>query len=312
MTTVEAPERALPAVSVVICSHTAARQQLLLDALDSLRRQSQPPREVIVIVDHDRRLLDWVRARAPDVLAIENEESPGLAGARNSGARAAGGEIVAFLDDDAVADPSWVERLATAYRDQGIEAVGGAVLPVWEERPAWFPEEFGWVVGCGYRGLPLRRSRVRNLIGCNMSFRRSVFERVGGFAERLGRIGDRPLGCEETELCIRVGQNGSGDPVLYEPAAAVHHHVPRNRTTLRYFLSRCYCEGISKSEVARRTGRDSGLASERAYALRTLPAGVWRELKAARFARAAAIVAGLLATAIGFVAGNVRGRVVPA
>jgi GT2 family glycosyltransferase len=308
LTVVEAPTRALPAVSVVICAHTAERQQQLLAALDSLAEQTEPPNEVIVVVDHDRRLLEWVRAQAPDVLAIENEERQGLAGARNSGVRAAGGEVVAFLDDDAVADPNWVERIASSYEDERILGVGGAVLPVWEERPAWFPEEFGWVVGCGYRGLPLRRSPVRNLIGCNMSFRRDVFERVGGFVEELGRIADRPLGCEETEFCIRVGRDGTADPVIYEPSATVHHAVPRTRTTFSYFLARCFCEGISKSEVARRTGRDRGLASERSYALKTLPSGFWRELRTFHPARAAAIVAGLCATVVGFVVGNVRGR----
>jgi glucosyl-dolichyl phosphate glucuronosyltransferase len=311
LTVTETPARALPGVSVVVCAHTTDRREQLLAALDSLREQSQPPHEVIVVVDHERELLDWIRRRAPDATVIENEEGAGLAGARNSGVRAARGAVVAFLDDDAVADPRWVERLATAYRDD-ILAVGGAVTPIWQRRPSWFPEEFEWVVGCGYRGLPSQRSPVRNLIGCNMSFRREVFERVGRFTDGLGRIANRPFGCEETEFCIRLSQNGLAEPVLYEPAAVVHHHVPRARTTLRYFLWRCYCEGISKAEVARRTGRDRGLSSERTYTLRTLPSGVWRDLSRGRLARAAAIVLGLLVTAAGFVAGNVRRRTVSA
>jgi GT2 family glycosyltransferase len=297
-----------PSVSVVICAHSSERRQQLLAALSSLEEQSLPPHEVVVVVDHNPELLEWVRTRRPEVRAIENEDGRGLAGARNSGVRTADGEIVAFLDDDAAADPAWIERLAEPYRDEDIFAVGGSVLPVWEERPSWFPEEFGWVVGCGYRGLPMARAPVRNLIGCNMSFRRSVFDRVGGFAEPLGRIGNRPVGCEETELCIRVDRDGAGDAVLYEPSASVHHLVPRSRTTLRYFLSRCYFEGISKAEVARRAGRDRGLASERAYTLRTLPSGVWRELRAVRPLRALTIALGLCVTAVGFLAGNLRGR----
>ena len=307
MPPVEAPFTQ-PAVSVVVCSHTPDRRGELLDAIKSLRQQSQPPHEVIVVVDHDPDLLDWVREGAPDVLAIENREEQGLAGARNSGVRAGQGEVVAFLDDDAVAAPSWIERLSAAYRDPRILGAGGAVLPVWEERPSWFPEEFEWVVGCSYRGLPLRRSPVRNLIGCNMSFRRDVFDRLGGFAEKLGRVAGRPLGCEETEFCIRVGRQGPGDPVLYDPAAAVHHRVPRDRTTWRYFLWRCYCEGLSKAEVARLTGRERALASERAYTLQTLPSGLWRELKAARVSRAAAIVAGFCATVAGFLIGAALSR----
>jgi glucosyl-dolichyl phosphate glucuronosyltransferase len=308
MTVTERAAGSPPEVSVVICAHTAERQDLLLEAVSSLRGQSRPPHEVIIVVDHEPALRDWVRDRAPEVLAIDNGEGRGLSGARNSGVRAADGEVVAFLDDDAIAEPTWVERLSEAYRDQGILGVGGAVLPIWEERPSWFPDEFGWVVGCGYRGLPLRRAPVRNLIGCNMSFRRDVFDRVGGFSEGLGRIADRPLGCEETEFCIRVGGGQRGEPVLYEPSAAVQHHVPRARTTWAYFVRRCFYEGISKAEVARSAGGERGLASEREYTLRTLPSGVWRELRRARVLRAAAIVAGFCATVAGFIVGNAKGR----
>jgi GT2 family glycosyltransferase len=307
-TATEAAIGSPPTVSVVVCAYTHARGGELLEALESLRDQSRSAHEVIVVVDRNPDLLDWVRARAPGVLAIENGGQPGLAGARNSGVRVARGDIVAFLDDDAVAAPSWIERLSAAYRDPRVVGAGGAVLPAWERRPAWFPEEFGWVVGCSYRGLPLAGAPVRNLIGCNMSFRREVFEELGGFSERLGRIAGRPLGCEETELCIRIGRYAPGRSVLYDPAATVRHRVPRDRTTWKYFLSRCYWEGVSKAEVARLAGRERGLASERAYALRTLPSGLWSELKAARPARVMAIIAGFSATAVGFLVGAARAR----
>jgi hypothetical protein len=147
---------------------------------------------------------------------------------------------------------------------------------------------------------------VRNFIGCNMSFRRAVLERVGGFTPGLGRIGARPYGCEETELCIRVGRHEPAGVLLYDPALRVHHRVPPERATWRYFLARCRAEGVSKAEVARLSGRESGLASERSYARRTLPAGVWAELRSARPSRAAAIVIGLGATVAGFLAGQVE------
>jgi O-antigen biosynthesis protein len=157
---------------------------------------------------------------------------------------------------------------------------------------------------------------VRNLIGCNMSFRRGVFGEVGGFASRLGRLGSLPLGCEETELCIRIGQHAPDLDLVYDPELTVRHHVPRTRATWRYFLSRCHAEGISKAEVTRLAGRDSGLATERSYAARTLPAGVWSGVvatctgrDASGLARAGAIVAGLGATTAGYVRGVVARRV---
>lgn len=298
-----------PTVSVVICAHTPARGEQLLEALQSLRHQSRAAHEVIVVVDHNPELLLWVRDRAPDVTAIENHERSGLSGARNSGVRAASGEVVAFLDDDAAAGPRWIELLSSAYREPAVAGAGGAVLPAWASRPSWFPEEFGWVVGCSYRGLPERRAPVRNLIGCNMSFRRQVFAQVGGFEEQLGRVAGRPLGCEETEFCIRVGrENGGGHTVLYDPEAAVRHRVPRERTTWRYFMSRCYHEGISKAQVARLAGSERGLASERTYTFQTLPSGAWAQLKAANLPRVGAILAGFSATAAGFIVGAVAAR----
>ena len=293
-----------PDVSVVICAYTEARGTALLEALASLRAQSRAPLEVIVVVDHNPQLRDWLSRRASGARVIESREQSGLAGARNTGLRAASGEVVAFLDDDAAAAPDWIERLAQAYRDPRVAGVGGTVVPVWErECPPWLPEEFHWVVGCSYRGLPVQRSPVRNFIGCNMSFRREILEQVGGFTSRLGRVGARPLGCEETELCIRIGSQAPDRVLLHDPAVRVHHLVPAERVTWRYFLARCHSEGMSKAEVVRLAGRGQGLASERGYAGRTLPAGIWAAVRAARPSRALAIVVGLVATAAGFAVG---------
>ena len=130
-------------------------------------------------------------------------------------------------------------------------------------------EEFDWVVGCSYRGLPTGCAPVRNLIGANMSFRRSVLAEVGGFRSELGRIGTRPLGCEETELCLRIGRRFPDRVILHEPRARVLHQVPADRASWRYFTARCYSEGLSKATVARLAGA-RGLSSERSYTLRVL------------------------------------------
>jgi len=303
-------ERAAATVSVVVCAYTSERDRALLEAVESLRRQTLEPSEVIVVVDHNPGLLDWVRGHVGGVTAVANEEGPGLAGARNTGARVAQGEVIAFLDDDAVAAPDWIARLSSAYRDPAVVGAGGAVLPLFDgSRPRWMPEEFDWVVGCSYRGLPAERSQVRNLIGCNMSFRRRALQSSTGFERRLGRVGADCLGCEETELCIRLVHESPGSLIVYDPAARVRHRVPRERATLGYFLSRCHAEGLSKAEVVRRCGRSGGLASERTYARRTLPAGVRQGVAAtlrgdgSGLARAGAIAMGLTATAAGYAKG---------
>jgi hypothetical protein len=147
-----------------------------------------------------------------------------------------------------------------------------------------------------------------------MAFRRSVFERVGGFRPEIGRLGTRPVGCEETELCIRTAQATPGARVVYIPGAAVRHRVPVARARWAYFRSRCVAEGWSKALVTSVAGSRSGLSAERAYTLRVLPsgfaAGLVGPLRGDRWgpARATAILLGLAGTTLGYVMGRVALR----
>ena len=295
-------------ISVVICTYTEARWDDLLVAVDSVRCQSVPAREIIIVVDHNPALLGRVRERCTDAIVVENHEQRGLSGARNSGAAIAQGALIAFLDDDAIAGINWVEKLAECCENPQVLGAGTRVEPLWEiDRPAWFPEEFYWVVGCSYRGLPQTQAPVRNLSGGSMCLRREIFEEVGGFRTGIGRTSTRPLGCEETELCIRAGQHWPQNIFLYAPLIRIQHRIPASRANWDYFRARCYAEGQSKAMVARNVGAGAGLSSERTYTLKTLPQGVVRGLADAVFrrdrmglARAGAIVAGLVITTAGY------------
>jgi glucosyl-dolichyl phosphate glucuronosyltransferase len=289
-------------VSVVISAYADERWDALIAAVKSVRAQTRPAFETIVVVDRNPALLERAR-RLPDVKAVENVETPGLGGARNSGVEAASGDVVAFLDDDAVACEEWLNEFSAAYEDPNVLGVGGSIEPMWATgRPSWFPEEFDWVVGCTYRGMPETRASVRNLIGCNMSYRREVVDELGGF--RLG------YGCDETDFCIRARRRWPAGELRYLPSAKVFHLVPSQRARWRHFRTRCYFEGGSKAVVSWLLGAEDGLASERSYTLRTLPRGVARGLaEAARgdaggAARAGAIVAGLGITAGGYLMGK--------
>jgi glucosyl-dolichyl phosphate glucuronosyltransferase len=303
-----------PAFSVVICAYSLQRWPDLREAITSLQRQTVAPYETIVVVDHNDDLLDLVRQTFPEVLAFPNRGAQGLSGARNTGVAAATGTIVAFLDDDARADATWLARFREHYLQDDVLGVGGAVLPDWAggKKPSWFPVEFLWVVGCSYRGQPTSLQSVRNLIGANMSYRLDALRTAGHFWEGIGRVGLRPVGCEETELGIRVLNAFPGDRVLYDPEAVVWHRVPRNRMGPRYFLERCFAEGLSKALVVQLVGQQSGLSSERTYTLRVLPRGVLAGLRAGvsgrpgGFGRAIAIVTGLAATTLGYVVGKLR------
>ncbi|MGC1212186.1 MAG: glycosyltransferase family 2 protein [Micromonospora sp.] len=295
-------------VTVVICVYTERRWPQIVRAVRSVLTQDVPAAQVVVVVDHNPALLDRVRATFPDLTVVPNSGPRGLSAARNTGVARATGEIVAFLDDDAEAEPDWLARLLPHYRDGRVLVVGGHAVPAWEDaRPQWLPPEFDWVVGCSFTGQPTEVAPVRNVIGCNMSFRRSVLDRTDGFDPALGRVGRTPVGCEETELCIRIRRLEPDGVVLYEPAARVRHRVTVDRATWRYFRQRCFSEGRSKAVVARLVGSDAGLETERTYTRRTLPAGVRRGLRQVRtgdgggLLRSGAIVAGLLVTAAGYV-----------
>ncbi len=305
-----------PTISVLICAYTLDRLDALAMAIESVQAQTAPAHEIVLAIDHSPELLAECRRRWPGLVVVENCEEQGLSGARNSGVAECGGEVIAFLDDDAVAAPDWLARIGEAYGDPTVLGVGGAVRPAWLERkPAWFPPEFDWVVGCTHTGMPQEPAAVRNLVGANMSFRREVLTEVGGFRHELGRVGTIPAGCEETDLCIRIRQRRPDGEILYDPAAAVDHAVPASRGKLRYFISRCRGEGRSKAILAGLVGSDSGLEEERSYVRRTLPLGVLRGFGGALrgdpggIARASMIVTGLLTTTAGYVsAGRQRRR----
>jgi GT2 family glycosyltransferase len=275
--------------------------------------QRHHPAAVVVVVDNNRELVERLRSRFPQVTALLHEGTRGAAAARNAGVARLSTDIVAFLDDDAEAGPDWIGDMLAHYGDPSVAAVGGSATPVWpQSRPRWFPPEYDWVVGCSYRGMPEHTSDVRNLWGCNMSVRRDVFVCLGGFREDLGRVARVPLGCEETELCIRIGSEVAGARVVYDPRVNVRHNVSDDRTTWRYFRRRCYLEGWSKARMSAYVGTRAGLSEERGYLLRTLTAGVVDAVAPASpdggARRAGAIVAGAAFAGAGFVRGSVAGR----
>lgn len=297
--------------TVVICCYTLRRWNLLTAAVLSVRRQTWPPTEILLVVDHCPALYQRARRQLRGVRVLTNDGPQGLSGARNTGVTAARGDVVAFLDDDAAADPDWLARLLGDYADPQVLGVGGAVTPNWVGgRPGWFPAEFDWVVGCSHPALPAAAAPVRNFVGANMSFRREPLADLGGFRSELGRIGTRPVGCEETELCIRLTTHHPQAVLLYQPAAEVRHHVPPDRQSFGYFRARCWAEGMSKAVVATLVGARDALSTERDYVIRVLPRGIARAAADGvrhhdprGLLRVGALLAGVVTTGAGYAAG---------
>ncbi len=312
------PDQADLTVSVVVCAYTDARRELLDNSLESILAQLGPGDQLVVSIDYNDELLQRVSAQyAGRATVVPNSREPGICGARNSGIAASTGDVVAFVDDDAQVQPGWLERLRADYRDPAIAGVGGNAQPVWPaDRPAWFPVEFDWVVGCSHKGLPETPSPVRNLIGCNMSFRRNALDAVGGFNSEIGQVEGSMMRCDDTELCIRLNQVAPAT-LLLDPAVKVRHWVTEDRTRFSYFLRRCYWEGMSKQLLSGMVGSSDALSSERNYVYAVLPIAFARGLIAsitspgrrlAHLGQSAALVAGLAATTYGYLSSLITSR----
>jgi glycosyltransferase involved in cell wall biosynthesis len=305
-----------PSASVVVCAFADERLELTVRCIEAVLDQQPGPLEVIVVVDHNDRLADDLRARlTEDVTIVSNVGEPGLSSARNTAIGLARGDLVVFVDDDAVGRDGWLAALIAPFADPTVEGAGGKALPDWEDRqPAWFPDAFLWVVGCSYEGQP-GTGAVRNPLGCNMAFRREVFERAGLFDVKSGRLGSRPLGCEETELCIRASREIPGAQFVLVPGAEIDHWVPQARGEPLYLIRRCFYEGISKALV-RTLGDTRSLDTERRYVSRTLPLETARSAITAvigpgrsdAVGRIAAVIGGVAAAAVGYLYGTVTLR----
>jgi GT2 family glycosyltransferase len=299
-------------ISIIVCTYLQERWDDLISVIESLKRQTVKPDEIIVVVDHNPALLEQVRNEINGVLTVENQGLAGASAARNSGVAASKGEILAFIDDDAEAFPNWLENMLTGFESAEVLGVGGEMLPKWLEiRPRWFPNEFNWVVGATYKGFPEEAAPVRNLWTGNMSVRREVFEKIHGFRVGFGKVGLRSSP-EDTDFCIRAIQDQPQRYWLYRPEARVWHKVPALRSNWDYFLLRCYNEGYGKAYLAQLVGAQQGLSNERIHMLKAIPAGVLKGLAEAilrrdlsGLERAGAIIVGLTMTVYGFIRGTI-------
>lgn len=316
---------AAPALCVVICCYTSDRWALTTAAADAVVAQLASHDRLIIVVDHndglERRLVERLGGDASDravtaqLLITPSTAATGLSGARNSGLDLAVEDVVVYLDDDAVVRPGALAEVRRAFTDPTVVAIGGRVEPAWAERPpSWFPDEFGWVVGCDYRGIAADGTEIRNPIGAAMAIRRQELVQIGGFNPDLGRVGALPAGCEETLMGIDLRRRFPDGRVIRRVGFCVDHHVPAHRADLGYFLSRCLHEGRSKAIVTAKAGANQALSTEIRYVTRTLTTGIARyTAQLARGDTAAAtrvglLLAGLFVTAFGTVTGSVRRR----
>jgi|WetSurMetagenome_2_1015567.scaffolds.fasta_scaffold287420_1 GT2 family glycosyltransferase len=244
-------------ISVIISSYRG-NEGLARSCIASLSHQTLVPDEILLIVDTPQEKEIFSRALDRQIspfFRIISSGRKGLASARNFGIDVSSGDIIAFIDDDATADPGWLSGVNQSFRENpGAAVVGGPVRPVPQGRR--IPEKWNWIIGC-----TSRNPRSTRPVGCNMAIRREVFRTVGPFDERLGRVKKTLAIGEETDLFLRILERMPGSKIVCNPRAVVFHTVPVKRTTLRYMVRRAYQEGAGKAVM----GKHHRLGTERTF-----------------------------------------------
>lgn len=270
-------------ISVIISSYRG-NEALARNCVASLEFQTYLPYEVILVVDtsDERNIFSRIfSGNRKILLKVISSGKKGLAAARNYGVEASSGEVIAFIDDDATANPKWLSEIERSFLANPVAVVvGGPVKPVFEGKP--IDEKWNWIIGCTSQ-VPL----TERPIGCNMAISRSVFTTIGGFDETLGRVKKNLAIGEETELFLRIRKKMPGSCIICNPSAVAFHQVPKRRTTLRYMMSRAYEEGIGKAVM----GKMYKLSTEKAFLCYYVTHPDWNTVPL------------LLATGIGFIKG---------
>lgn len=281
-----------PTVSVAICVDTEDRWNEMVRAVTSVRQQTYGAAEIILVIRDNPALLRRASFELRGVVAIPDTGGTGRRAGWYTAAAAATSDIVAVLDDDAFAMPHWLEALVAPYSDPEVLAVGGRVIPQWcTGRPAWFPPEFDWVVGCSYRGMPGVRTPVRSFLGTSVSFRREVLLQCDASDERPGQDGNR---------------------FVFEPGAVVQRAVPRSRATWPYFRSRCYSAGESTGRIVSPGDLRRGWSIVPPHLRSAIRAGITGSITGAVQRDRSSVRAGLALSAgvaiagVGFVIGSLR------
>lgn len=273
-------------ITVILCTYN--RCQSLATALESVGCSVLPEStawEVLVVDnnsgDQTREVTQDFCRRFPGRFRYLFEPSPGKSNALNSGIREAMGEILAFMDDDVVVEPTWLQGLVGALENKEWTGVGGRILPQRNfSPPSWMPMEGGYsvpgILALFDRG-PESRELNEAVFGTNMAFRKAIFEKYGGFRTDLGPNPLNEIRAEDTEFCQRLMR--AGERLGYQPSAVVYHAIPENRLTRKYLLAWWFADG--RAGIRQKEKRAAVWGIPRDYIsilnriLRLLPPRVW-------------------------------------
>ena len=261
-----------PLVSIIICAFSSKRFDMTVDCINSIFNNTYKNYEIILVIDGNERLKQKIEDRFKDVdeiIVIGNKKDSGPSIARNHGIEIANGNIIAFIDDDAVAPNDWLERIAKNFSDnQDIIVIGGRLLPIYNNNNNKYklPEELLWIVGCTYNGHPENKQFMRNVISANMAVKKDIFKEINfeTMHNKKNRFFTPIKQLEDTLFCVRIN-NRVHNAVLYDPDIIVHHNVPIERLRIEYILKRTFSEGMLKAKLGHIDDKNAVLSYEQSY-----------------------------------------------
>jgi glucosyl-dolichyl phosphate glucuronosyltransferase len=240
-----------PLISVILC--TRNRADLLKIALDSLVAQAYPRDDFEVVVvdnastDHTPQVISSYDSLG--IMRYVHEPDIGLCVARNTGWQSARGRLIAYFDDDAIAEQGWLAAVEAAFaaNPSDLGVVGGRVQPMWEgPRPEWLADDIAYsltIVDWGEERKFITDLSREWLVGANMAMPKHVLAEVGGFHPWLDRVGTNLLSSGDVYLQKEIVKRGYR--CMYWPEMAIQHLVTTARLEPRWFLRRYYWQGVS-------------------------------------------------------------------
>jgi GT2 family glycosyltransferase len=254
-----------PRVSVIVCTYNG--ETTLPECFEGLKRLDYPDFEVIVVNDGSTDGTDELtRSHGFRLISTANQ---GLGAARNIGLEAADGEIVAYIDNDACPDPHWLKHLAYAFMRSSHAAVGGPNIP---------PPDDDDVAECvanapgGPIHVLLSDREAEHIPGCNMAFRKSALEAIGGFDPQFRIAGD------DVDICWRLHHDGC--TIGFAPGAVVWH---RRRGSIRGYFKQQFEYGKAEALLERKWPARYNRAGHLAWAGRVYGNGTARSLRRRRW-----------------------------
>lgn len=254
-------------ISIIISTYSANRYSDLVDLLENIKIQTYDNIETIIIVDKDKVLYNKIEnfiSNNINMKIIFNPENKGLSSSRNIGIVHATGDIITFIDDDAIPDPKWIEVITNTFRSDDVGAVTGDIIPLWEnEDMSWFPKELHWMISCSYIMTPSTKCEIERGFGTNMSFKKSIIDKIGMFNTNLGINGKNWVGGEDTDIFLRVRE--FGNKVIFDPDAKVFHKICAHRVNIWNIIKRAFDGGFSVAAMSKVRRYDITNSTENGY-----------------------------------------------